>query len=103
MGSARDRCFGPGASRQSDTPATGLSVRVSIPSGPSRGLSIFQRVVKAVAATTGLAGHATCRTIHHFLRYLPVGGVRHRTIQELLGREDVRKTMIHTHSLNPGR
>jgi integron integrase len=65
--------------------------------------AILQRVIKAAAAKTGIAKHATCHTLRHsFATHLLEDGYDIRTIQELPGHKDLKTTMIYTHVLNRG-
>ena len=51
----------------------------------------------------GLAKHATCYTRRHsFATHLLEAGCDIRTVQELLGHQDVRTTVIYIHVLNRG-
>jgi len=51
----------------------------------------------------GIVKPATCHTLRHsFATHLLVGGYDIRTVQELLGHQSVKATMIYTHVLNRG-
>ncbi|MCP5099682.1 MAG: integron integrase [Chloroflexi bacterium] len=66
----------------------------------SRGI---QSAVTKAVKRVGFTKHVTCHTFRHsFATHLLENGYDIRTIQELLGHEDVRTTMIYTHVLNRG-
>ncbi|MCB1071404.1 MAG: integron integrase [Verrucomicrobia bacterium] len=65
--------------------------------------NILQRAIRKAAAEAGIDKHVKSHTLRHsFATHMIQAGIDIRTVQDMLGHEDLNTTMIYTHVVKNG-